>query len=174
MGDYRNRHLAQIKESINGKIIKVDINTSAYEIISMGHRNPQGLYFDKEKILFYLLNTDLKGCNQFDRGKKINKNEILNFSWPVSSYGEHYGNKKDNKFKYEKFPLHKSHSDYGFIEPIKAFVPSIGISEIVKIENKKYVVSSMKDQSLYFFEIGKENKSISNLQESKYLKSERS
>ena len=33
------------------------------------------------------------------------------------------------------FPLHKSHSKYGFVEPLKYFYPSIGISEIVKLEN---------------------------------------
>ena len=48
VGDYRSRHLAQNKESVNGKIIKIDINKNKYEIISMGHRNPQGLYFDKD------------------------------------------------------------------------------------------------------------------------------
>ena len=29
--------------------------------------------------------------------------------------------------------MHKSHKDYGFIEPIKYYTPSIAISEIVKI-----------------------------------------
>ena len=38
------------------------------------------------------------------------------------------------KDAYEKAPLHKSHSNYGFIEPIKYFVPSIGISQILKAE----------------------------------------
>jgi hypothetical protein len=52
-----------------------------------------------------------------------------------------------------KYPLHKSHTKYGFIEPLKSFVPSIGISEITKIGNNKYVVSSLKDRSLYFFEL---------------------
>ena len=37
-----------------------------------------------------------------------------------------------------------------------SFVPSIGISEIVKISPNKYVVSSMKDKSLYFFEFNKQ------------------
>ena len=49
--------------------------------------------------------------------------------------------------------MHKSHSKYGFVEPLKSFVPSIGISEITKLENNKYVVSSLKDKSLYFFEL---------------------
>ena len=31
-------------------------------------------------------------------------------------------------------PLHKSHSKYGFIEPLKYYVPSIAISEIIKVD----------------------------------------
>ena len=46
IGDYRSRFLAQDK-GVNGKIIKINILNSEHSIISMGHRNPQGL-FDKE------------------------------------------------------------------------------------------------------------------------------
>ena len=56
--------------------------------------------------------------------------------------------------------MHKSHSEYGFIEPIKSFVPSIGISEIVKIDQNKYVVASLKGKSIYFFELDGQNKII--------------
>ena len=59
--------------------------------------------------------------------------------------------------------MYKSHSKYGFIEPLKSFVPSIGISEIVKIEKNIYVASSLKYQSLYFFEL--KNKKINNLEQ---------
>ena len=59
--------------------------------------------------------------------------------------------------KYEKYPLYKSHSKYGFIEPIKSFVPSIGIAENVKIGDNKYVSSSMRDRSIYFFNLDQEN-----------------
>ena len=58
--------------------------------------------------------------------------------------------------------MHDSHIEYGFIEPLYSFVPSIGISEIVKIGKNKYVASSLKDESLYFFEIN-ENKQITDL-----------
>jgi hypothetical protein len=51
---------------------------------------------------------------------------------------------------------------YGFIEPLKSFNPSIAISEIVKISNNQFVVSSMKDKSLYFFELNSQ-KQITNL-----------
>ena len=59
----------------------------------------------------------------------------------------------ENKNKYEKYPLHKSHSEHGFIEPLKYFNPSIGISQIIGLDNEnQYVVASLKAHSLYFFE----------------------
>jgi len=89
------------------------------------------------------------------------KVKIPNYGWPMASAEEHYGGKNEgNKKKYEKYPLYKSHSKYGFIEPLKAFVPSIGISEIVKIAQNKYVVSSLKDKSLYFFELNSKKKIV--------------
>ena len=88
----------------------------------------------------------------------LNHKGLQNFGWPIASYGEHYTDPK--KVKIKKYPLLKSHRDHGFIEPLKYFVPSIGISEIVKIGEKKYVVSSMKDKSLFFFELNEKNKLI--------------
>ena len=162
VGDYRLRHLAQNKESINGKIVKINIDNSNYEIISMGHRNPQGLYFDKENNFILETEHGPRGGDEINliEVNKINKDKILNYGWAIASAGEHYGKSEDNKKKYEKYPLYKSHSQHGFIEPLKSFVPSIGISEIVKIEKNKYVVSSLRDQSLYFFELNKEKKII--------------
>jgi len=163
VGDFRSRHLAQDIESVNGKIIKVNIDNGNYEIISMGHRNPQGLYFDKENN--FLLETEHgpMGGDEVNliEVNKINRDNIQNYGWAISSAGEHYGGKiETNKTRYEKYPLYKSHSEHGFIEPLKSFVPSIGISEIVKIGQNKYVVSSMKDKSLYFFELNKQKQII--------------
>ena len=49
---------------------------------------------------------------------------------------------------YNRAPLYKSHKDYGFVEPIRYFTPSIGITEILKVKNTledqhKILVSSM-------------------------------
>jgi len=155
-GPYRSRFLAQDKKSVNGKLIKINIDNSNYEIISMGHRNPQGLYYDKDNN--FLLETEHgpQGGDEINliEINNINKDKIPNYGWPIASAGEHYGGKiPRNKKKYLKYPLYKSHSKHGFIEPLKSFVPSIGISEITKLENNKYVVSSLKDRSLYFFEL---------------------
>ena len=60
---------------------------------------------------------------------------------------------------YKKYPLYKSHSKYGFVEPIKYYVPSIGISELVPIKpsEKLYLHISLKDSSIYLFKLDKEN-----------------
>ena len=63
----------------------------------------------------------------------------------------------------DQAPLNKSHKKYGFIEPIKYFDPSIGISQIVGLNNhNKYAVASLKDSSVYFFEV-KNNEELINL-----------
>ena len=159
-GEYRSRFLAQDVSNINGKVIKVNIDDASYEIISMGHRNPQGLYFDKKKK--FILETEHGPAggdevNLIDL-TKFKNNKPLNFGWAITSAGEHYNK---NIEKNRKYPLFKSHSKHGFIEPLKSFVPSIGISEITKIKSNFYVFSSLKDKSLYFFEL--ENKKMINL-----------
>ena len=172
VGCYLSRYLAQDKNSINGKIIKINIHDSKYEIISMGHRNPQGLYFDKENNIILESEHGPMGGDEINLIdlKMINKSKPLNYGWAIASAGEHYGGKiKENDKKYKKYPLHKSHTKYGFIEPLKSFVPSIGISEITKIGINKYVVASLGydrpgDKSLYFFELDVDNK-ITNLKQ---------
>ena len=163
IGDYRSRHFAQDNKSVNGKIIKVNVNNHNYEIISMGHRNPQGLYFDIENNFILETEHGPQGGDEINiiEIDKINNDKIPNFGWAMVSAGMHYGGKIErNNEKYLKYPLYKSHSEHGFIEPLKSFVPSIGISEIVKIDKDKYVVSSLKDKSLYFFELNKQKQII--------------
>ena len=81
-------------------------------------------------------------------------NEIPNFGWDISSYGTTYSG--DDIYK-------KSHIKYGFIEPLKYYVPSIGISQMVYMPNefnsdeKKYLyVSSLRATSIYKIKISEE------------------
>ena len=80
VGEYQNRHLAQNKKSINGKIIKINVNTKNYEIISMGHRNPQGLYFDKENNFILETEHGPFGGDEINliEVEEINGDEIIN------------------------------------------------------------------------------------------------
>ena len=163
VGEYRSRYLAQEIESINGKILKININDSSYQIISMGHRNNQGLYFDQENNFLLATEHGPEGGDEINliEVNKINSDIPLNFGWPIVSAGEHYkGKTKQNEKKYKKYPLFKSHTEHGFIEPLISFVPSIGISEISKINKNIYVASSLRDRSLYFFELNIEKKLV--------------
>ena len=164
-GDFRSRHRVQNKNSIFGKIIKISKNNKDYSIISMGHRNPQGLFYDKANNFLLEAEHGPEGGDEINL-IQLNENNTPNYGWAISSYGEHYGGKyaPRNKKKYVKYPLHKSHSDYGFIEPIKYFNPSIGISQIVGLDIKnKYVVASLKDNSIYFFDL-KSGSKVENLE----------
>ena len=156
VGDYRNLSLAQNKNSINGKNIKININDSSYEIISMGHRNVQGIVYDKKNN--FLLSTEHgpMGGDEINL-IKLDDINVPNYGWPKVSYGEHYGLKSKNKELYKKYPLFKSHKKYNFIEPLKYFVPSIAISEIIQIKDGSFVTSSLKDRSLYFFNLNYKN-----------------
>lgn len=161
IGDYRQRYLAQDNDSLNGKIIKINLNSNDYTIISKGHRNQQGLEYDINNDI--ILSTE-HGPQGGDEINLIIQGKVLkNYGWPIASYGEHYGGKEspNNIDLYKKYPLLKSHKDNGFEEPLLNFTPSIGISQIVNIGKNKYSFASLKDKSLYFFELS--DKKIKNL-----------
>ena len=157
VGDFRIPGISQKEEFNYGKIIKFVKNSkNEFKIISKGHRNPQGLFYDEDRK--YLLSTE-HGPNGGDEINLIDislGNEIQNFGWDISSYGKHYsGDKNLPKLK-------KSHSDFGFVEPLKYFVPSIAIQDIKKIQIKDsslYVLSALGgvpeegDLSLHFFDL---------------------
>ncbi len=48
IGDFRSRFRAQNEDSIFSKILEINKETNDYKVISMGHRNPQGLFFDSK------------------------------------------------------------------------------------------------------------------------------
>ena len=120
----------QNENSIFGKIIMINKKSKKFKIISKGHRNPQGLIYNNKNK--YIISTEHgpKGGDEVNLIKIGKENQIPNYGWPISSYGDHY----DGKFKKEA-PLKKSHKKFGFIEPIKYFTPSIAISELVDVTN---------------------------------------
>ena len=165
-GEFRNRPLAQNLRSDFGKILKINIQNKKSEVVSLGHRNPQGLYYS-EKFNF-ILSTEHgpKGGDEIN----INHNpliDIKNFGWPISSYGEHYAKHYSEK-KLKEAPLNKSHKKFGFVEPLKYFVPSIGISQAIPIDKNdtEFLVGAMgneiKDQDLgiHYIKLNKDRKKI--------------
>jgi glucose/arabinose dehydrogenase len=136
-GSFGHSTLAQEENSIFGKILSLDTKKNGdYQKVSLGHRNVQGLKYEEELDRIYISEHGPIGGDEFNINSNPEVNNLKNFGWPISSYGEHYGNPKKNNKKYVKAPLYKSHTKYGFVEPIKYFTPSIGISEILKVPNK--------------------------------------
>ena len=131
----------QDDNSIFGKILFMDIKTKEFQIFSKGHRNAQGL-FAKDNVI---LSTEHgpKG------GDELNKIEFKkNYGWPIASYGKSY-RKKNLKYL-------KSHKDNGFEEPLYAFVPSIGISQLIILPDtfnsewqSSALVTSLNGRSIY-------------------------
>ena len=143
-----------------------------YKIISMGHRNPQGLLYDKENNFLISTEHGPKGGCEINLIDLSNNFTIPNYGWPIAAYGIHYGepNAKKTLLKKKKYPLLDSHKDNGFTEPLKYFTPSIGPSEIVKIGKLKYLLATLKEKSLFFIELDS-SKQIINFE--KFLVGER-
>ena len=131
--------------SVCGKILLVDTKNKSYEIYSSGHRNAIGLYSDENVII-----ATEHGPNGGDELNKIKKNK--KYGWPIVSHGEHYLRNKNNP----KPNYKKNHKKNEFEEPIFSFVPSIGISEIIKLENNfsklwqdNFLLASLNKKYLY-------------------------
>lgn len=169
-GDYRARNLSQNKNSSFGKMIKINLQNNSFKFLSKGHRNSQGLLVDKDSEIILTTDHGPQGGDEINLLEFIDmkKNSIVNYGWPISSYGEHYGAKDKNYAMdpnlnrandeyinnlYKKYPLYKSHKKYNFVEPIKYFTPSIGISQIIGIGNSKYIASSLGAKIIYLFEL---------------------
>ena len=129
--------VAQTIDNPLGKIIAINVDKKDYRILSMGHRNPQGLYYDKKDDLIFSAEHGPTGGDEVNLIQNSNNNILKNFGWPRSSYGEHY--QKKDKTPGKVAPLNKSHSDYDFIEPLHFWTPSIGVSDVVRYKNNLFV-----------------------------------
>ena len=107
---------AQDPNSFFGKILLLNSSGDA-KIFSMGHRNPQGLFFDKDNDIVISSEHGPVGGDEINIIKK-NKN----YGWPISSYG--IGSEDI------KYTEHKKH---GFEEPVYYFESNCGPSDIIKI-----------------------------------------
>ena len=144
--DMHNKELAQDDNSVYGKILFVDFQTKDYLNFSKGHRTTQGLLAEKNLII---------SAEHGPRGgDEINLIKFgQNYGWPIASYGEPYFKEKKSQKIYHYL---KNHRDHGFIEPIYSWVPSIGMSQIIRVPNdfsklwqNNFFVTSLAGKSIY-------------------------
>ena len=128
-----------------GSIFKLSSNSITK--ISQGHRNAQGILLYNGK--------DLLATEQGPRGgDELNLIKAgADYGWPFVSYGEPYGS--DDYVKPTKPGTH-----IGYEEPIKYWVPSIAVTELVQLPksgwaewSNQLVLGTLKEQVLVFISL---------------------
>ena len=112
---------AQMPDVSYGKIVMLD-GTGAAVPFSVGHRNPQGLLVDDQGRVWSTEHGPQGGdeLNRIVRGG--------NYGWPLATYGSKYGG--------DAWPLAANPRDHGgFQEPALAFVPSVGVSQLLQVSS---------------------------------------
>ena len=136
-GTFKNNPIAQDDSSMFGKIILINKTKNKYQIISKGHRNPQGLDYDITRKILFSSEHGPDGGDELNFLYFKEFDDKINFGWPIASYGL-----STRGIQIANEPLYKSHIDHGFREPILNFTPSIAISQI-QVNGDYVYVSSM-------------------------------
>ena len=87
------------------------------EIYSFGHRNPQGLFYDKKTDRLWSIEHGPRGGDEINLIRKG-----LNYGWPVISYGKEY---------WSPFRVGDGTHKEGMIQPKKVYIPSIAPSSLI-------------------------------------------
>lgn len=94
------------------------------EIWSFGHRNPQGIFYDKQKNQLWAIEHGPRGGDEINLIKRG-----ANYGWPVTSHGkEYWGPINVSDFK-EKA---------GIESPLQVYIPSIAPSSLILYRGDKY------------------------------------
>jgi cytochrome c2 len=126
-----------------GKTILIHLKEGTSEVYTLGHRNPQGLYITPEGAIWSTEHGPQGGdeLNLLIRG--------ANYGWPLVTYGTDYGS--------AAWPLsHAQGRHDGFQQPVFVWIPSIGVSNLIRIEQNRFpvwkgdfLVSSLHAHSLF-------------------------
>ena len=137
IGDRGHRPNAQDLSTHSGSILRIKIDGSVPkdnpfvnqkdaqpEIWSYGHRNPQGLFYDRQTKRLWSIEHGPRG------GDEINLiNSRLNYGWPIISYGKEY---------YSPFQVGESTHKEGMEQPVKYYVPSIAPGSLIVYSGKAF------------------------------------
>ena len=158
LGDRGDRTNAQNPNNHPGSIIKIPLHGKTTtgnlgwlpEIYSIGHRNPQGLHFQKSTGQLWSHEHGPRGGDEINIINKYN-----NYGWPKVSYGKEYigGN------------IGLNYSPEGFTDPIWIWTPSIAPSGLTFYEGKmfkefygKLLVGALKYRCIYLISLSSDNK----------------
>ena len=80
-GTFRFRDLAQNEESIFGKILLIDLSKNLQKVISIGHRNIQGMYYDNKKKILFFIDHGPQGGDEINLDLNPLDNKIENWTY---------------------------------------------------------------------------------------------
>ena len=142
IGDFNDWTVPQNNLSIFGKILAIDLRSKKSRLLSLGHRNQQGLYLINDRKMLISTEHGPKGGDEVniiklaDEDSKFNKN----YGWPKSSYGNHYDVVPINSYTKKNAPLYKNHTKEQF------YLERQGLpSEEVTIDNRIYMCKDKDD-----------------------------
>jgi cytochrome c2 len=134
---------AQDPSTDYGKTLRIDLTSGATEVFTLGHRDAQGLYIARDGRIWLTEHGPQGGdeLNLLVRG--------ANYGWPLVTYGTDYG-----AFAWPLSERQNRHE--GFRQPVFAWTPSIGISNLIQITGNALplwrddlLVGSLATRSLY-------------------------
>lgn len=134
--------VSQDPASSFGKIIEIDVVSNDHRIVSLGHRNPQGLTVTSSGAVF----STEHGPRGGDELNLIA--EGSNYGWPNVSLGTGY-----EGFDVEDHANAGKHASYQ--APVFAWVPTIGASNLIEVRgfdgrwDGDLLVASLKANSLF-------------------------
>ncbi len=130
IGDRGVRLNAQNRKNHSGSVLRLNLDGSVPNdnpfinssnilphIYSYGHRNPQGLFFDKKRQQLFSSEHGPRGgdeINQIIKG--------VNYGWPVISYGKEY---------WSPLSVGEGTHKKGMKQPLKVYIPSIAPSSLI-------------------------------------------
>jgi len=136
VGDRGHRPNAQDLNTHAGSIIRLHLDGSIPkgnpfvgkdgldEIYSYGHRNPQGIFYNKQTKKLYSNEHGPRGGDEINIIKKGK-----NYGWPTISYGKEY-------FSYQAVGIGTKKD--GMENPIKVYTPSIAPSSLIVYSGKVF------------------------------------
>ena len=143
VGDHGPLFFSQDINSSYGKIWKINRDNGAAKLISIGHRNPQGLYRAHDGAIWETEHGPQSGdeLNKIKTGK--------NYGWPYALYGTDYG-----RFIWPSGSKQNHHE--GYEQPIFVWTPAIAVSNLIGVEKDLFplwrhnlLVGSLKEKTLF-------------------------
>lgn len=144
LGDFglidREAPMAQRADTDYGKVLLISRDGSR-EVWSRGHRNPQGIQIDSRGHVWSTEHGPQGGdeLNLLLAGR--------NYGWPFTTYGTSYGS-----ISWDHPPPDSTRME----SPVQAFLPSIGISNLIQVRGAEFgvwsgdlLVASLRARSLY-------------------------